>query len=320
MFRMTPGGDLTTLYAFSGGDGDPRGQLAEGADGSFYSTTVGWGNSGTVFKITTNGALTTLVSFVGTNGSKPFAGLVLASNGFFYGTTVAGTVFKMSQAGELTTLIWFTNEGRVYSGLTLGLDGNLYGSTWGSSNSPASVHPGIAFRMTPEGTLTTLATFDYGVQPQEILQAVDGNLYGTTYYGGSANYGFLFQIATDGGLSALHSFTCDAVGIQPSDLMRATDGLIYGTTAGCGADGYGTVFQVSPGLAPLIMIQNPVLNGTEFSFEWNAITGRVYAVEWGSNLFNWYNLNSSVLATGSTMRISSSTLEPQRFFRVGLKP
>ena len=110
------------------------------------------------------------------------------------------------------------------------------------------------------------------------------------------------------------------MGFHASDLMRATDGSLFGTTSSCGSYGYGAVFQASVGPAPVITIQNPVLNGTEFSFEWNAITGRVYAVEWGSNLFIWYNLNSSVVATGSTMRISSSALEPQRFFRVGLKP
>jgi len=138
------------LYSFQRGPRTPYAGLVLGSDGNFYGTTQQGGSSGagTVFQITTNGVLTTLVSFNYANGASPLAGLVLGNDGNFYGTTDsggssdAGTVFQMTPQGVLTTLVSFSspvydgsgastnaNGANPQAGLTLGSDGNFYGTT-----------------------------------------------------------------------------------------------------------------------------------------------------------------------------------------------
>ena len=140
VFKITPGGKLTTLHRFDATDGDyPYGGVVESAEGMFYGTTGGGGahDWGTVFKMTASGKLTTLHSFDGTDGSSAYA-LGLGSDGNFYGTTstggapVDGTVFKITPKGTLTVLHTFDEkDGKdVYSGLVQGTDGTFYGTTY----------------------------------------------------------------------------------------------------------------------------------------------------------------------------------------------
>jgi uncharacterized repeat protein (TIGR03803 family) len=325
VFRMTPGGAVSTLFSFTGDDGDSRGRLVQGNDDTFYGTTKGWYNSGTIFKVTTTGAFANLLVFNGANGTSPFAGLVQAGNGDFYGTTYyggnrgLGTVFKMTPGGDLTTLVSFTNTARVYAGLVRGSDGNLYGTTAGMSNSPSSLLPGIVFKMTPEGALTTLAApFNYQEWPGTLIQASDGNFYGTTSSGGSRGLGTVFQVTAEGLFTTLLEFDC-ANGATPSDLIQATNGLLYGTTWGCGKYGHGTVFQIRLTAPPTI--RNPSISSNQVSFNWAAVSGRVYRVEHTTNLSsnNW-NFDFQGVATNSTMGISQPAFGPQRFYRVVLLP
>jgi uncharacterized repeat protein (TIGR03803 family) len=127
---------LQTLCSFNGSNGrNPYAALTLGSDGNFYGTTYSGGSSsssaGTLFKVTTNGTLTTLVSFDGSNGANPYAALTLGSDGNFYGTTYSGggygTVFKVTTNGTLTTLVSFngSNGDNPYAALTLGSDGNF---------------------------------------------------------------------------------------------------------------------------------------------------------------------------------------------------
>ena len=130
VFKLTPGGVLTTLVEFTGTTGSnkgsyPRAGLVQGFDGNFYGTTYygGASNFGTVFKLTPGGVLTTLVEFTGTAGGNiginPNAGLVQGGDGNFYGTTYyggasgIGTVFKLTPGGVLTTLVEFTGNTRA---------------------------------------------------------------------------------------------------------------------------------------------------------------------------------------------------------------
>ena len=219
-FKLTPSGRLTTLYSFCSQtnctDGkNPSGRLIQGSDGNFYGTTTGGGakGGGTVFRITPSGTLTILYSFCSqtncTDGGDP-NGLILGSDGNFYGTTtggganrIGGTVFKLTPSGRLTTLYSFCGvrepdtfnclDGAEPNGLIQGIDGNFYGTTVGKPGDEVST----VFKLTPLGTLTTLYSFcsqrytctcTDGDLVKGLIQGIDGNLYGTTYVGGANGY------------------------------------------------------------------------------------------------------------------------------------
>jgi uncharacterized repeat protein (TIGR03803 family) len=213
--------------------------------------------------------LTTLFSFDGTDGAVPQAGLVQATNGDLYGTTVSGgtntngTVFKITPGGALTTLYSFCSLGypcadgdSPYAGLVQASNGDLYGTTYsGGAN-----RYGTVFKITPGGTPTTLYSFcsqsgcTDGLAPYAALvQAANGDLYGTTVYGGADGFGTVFKITPSGALTTLYRFCSDypscTDGADPyAGLVQAANGDFYGTTYSGGANGnYGTVFKITPG-------------------------------------------------------------------------
>jgi uncharacterized repeat protein (TIGR03803 family) len=149
--------------------------------------------------------LKTLVNFDGTNGSNPAASLIQGTDGNFYGTASrggtssacgtsgCGTVFKITPAGKLTTLRSFDHtDGNGPSGLVQAIDGNFYGTTYAGGASGTAclgIGCGTVFKITLAGNLTTLHSFDYtdGGNPSALVQATDGNFYGTTYEGGASS-------------------------------------------------------------------------------------------------------------------------------------
>ncbi len=222
VFKITPGGTLTSLHSFSYSvDGaEPYGALAQATNGDFYGTTYQGGPTsayGTLFKITADGTLTTLHNFVSTDGAYPEGALVQAANGKLYGTTYmggancapygCGAIFEASLAGDVTLFYSFAATG--------------------------------------------------GTEPVSgVIQATDRNFYGTTVYTGSGEtgYGTVFEITAGGTPSPLHTFTdTDTDGATVSDgLVQGTDGSFYGTTYEGGSDNIGTVFNVSVGLKPFV--------------------------------------------------------------------
>jgi uncharacterized repeat protein (TIGR03803 family) len=256
---------LTTLYSFSGDDGaSPPEGLVQGSDGNFYGTTQYGGTNGlgTVFRISTNGALTSLYSFTGTNdGANPTAGLLQGRDGYFYGTTYyggtnnSGTVFKISTNGALTSLYSFTHgtDGEYpFLGLVQGSDGNFYGTTsgGGSTGGEYPFSPGTVFKIGSNGVLTTLYSFtggNDGANPYAVLvQGSDGNFYGTTEYGGTNGVGTVFKMSANGALTSLYSFTGTNDGANPvRGLVQGSDGNFYGTTQNGGTNGWGTVFKIT---------------------------------------------------------------------------
>ncbi len=278
---------------------DPSGgTLVQGTDGSLYGTTQFGGGifncdggltCGTVFKITLGGRLTTLHAFNGADGYLPFGGLVQATDGNFYGTTQkgganqancgngtgggCGTVFKITPDGTFTTLYSFCSQSNCTDGyyphgaLVQGTDGNLYGTTFYSCNGDCG--GGTVFKITPSGTLTTLYTFCSlpncadGDQPWGgLIQATDGNFYGTaTLYGANGHGGTVFQITPSGTFTTLYSF-CSQPGCADGKtpygrLTQAADGNFYGTTyyggtnTDCGGNACGTVFRLATGLSSM---------------------------------------------------------------------
>lgn len=280
VFKVSPGGTLTTLYNFCAQtnciDGDsPMAGLVQGTDGSFYGTTIYGGTGdfcglgcGTIFKVTPSGTLTTLHSFAGypTDGSNPLAGMIQATDGNFYGTTIGGgtngdgTVFKITPAGVFTVLYSFCSQPLCADGelpdsaVTQGPDGNFYGTV----SSGGAYFYGTVFRMTPGGLLTTLYSFcpqfgcaDGGSPSTGLVQGADGNFYGATSLGGASNAcldvgcGTVFRITPGGKLTTLHSFD-GTDGNGPLSLAGASDGNFYGTVGG-GPGLDGSAFQITPG-------------------------------------------------------------------------
>jgi uncharacterized repeat protein (TIGR03803 family) len=247
----------------------PWATLVQGNDGNFYGTTQNGGNTacalgcGTIFKITPTGKLTTF-SFNGTNGSQPFAGLVQAANGDFYGVTTsggaynAGTVFKFTPNGGLITLYSF-NPDTGYApmgGLVLASDGNFYGTASGGGVPTGQCDPGCGtiFKITPKGTYTTLHNFnglpDGGMPLATMTQASDGKLYGTASdLGNAGSYGTVFTITPKGKFTVVHQFD-NTDGAYPfGGLIQGTDGNFYGQTDLGGASDYGafgTVYKMTP--------------------------------------------------------------------------
>jgi uncharacterized repeat protein (TIGR03803 family) len=294
VFKITPSGTLTTLYSFcsQGGCGDgtePTAGLVQGTGGDFYGTTRSTGSpgDGTVFRITSSGALTTLYSFCSQSGCAdgrlPAAGLVQAAGGNLYGTTsdggakcrfgdsACGTVFRITPSGTLTTLHSFCSQSGCKGGdpegaLVQATDGNFYGTTAaGGANSRGTV-----FKITPSGTLTTLYDFcsqsscTDGSDPiAGLVQATDGNFYGTTGGGGANDWGTVFKITPSGTLTTLYSFCSQSGctdGKEPTALLQDTNGNFYGTTFAGGAGTpcpgrCGTVFSLSVGLGPFVKTQ-----------------------------------------------------------------
>jgi uncharacterized repeat protein (TIGR03803 family) len=268
---------FTTLLNFEATNGaNPTAGLIRATDGNLYGTTSygGANHDGSVFKITPSGTLTTVYSFCSlarcADGANPMGGVIQATDGNFYGTTELGTIFKLTPSGTLTTLATLTAaEGESpVAGLVQGTDGNLYGTaSEGGANSNCSttlaerdsdaeplgrfVTCGTVFKVTLSGTLTTLASLNMssGFRPSSpLVQASDGNFYGTAQEGGTADDGTIFKITPGGTLTTLHSFT-GGDGEKPlGALIQSTDGNLYGTTSFGGSSSAnfgGTVFKIT---------------------------------------------------------------------------
>jgi uncharacterized repeat protein (TIGR03803 family) len=277
------------IFTFDGRNGaGPWGALVQGFDGYFYGVT-NYGNAldvnaGIVFTIGPNGRLKTLYNFcshtnssgVCLDGSYPSAGLVLAGNGDFYGTTTGGgsgtpdcmndsgcgTVFQITPAGQLTTLYNFCSKTNCTDGvdpmaaLVVGTNGNFYGTTLhGGSNAVCSNGCGTIFEITRGGQLTTLYAFcsdgspcTDGANPTGLVRATDGSFYGTTQAGGTPDgYGTVFRITPAGEFTTLHTFCtrkhCTDGAYPNAALVQGANGNFYGSTT----NNTGTIFEITPG-------------------------------------------------------------------------
>ena len=291
---------LQVLHTFAGDpDGASPGALIQGVDGNFYGTTRMGGDSsnGTAFQMTPDGTVSILHSFADgpDDGKEPEGALIQASDGDFYGTTAKGgtfgkgTVYRMTADGSVTLLYSFAGEpdgSTPLGGLLEATDGNLYGTTyWGGAFSN-----GTAFRIAPNGSgYAVLHDFARGVDGAwpvaSLVQATDGNFYGTTALGGggagcgSAGCGTAFRMTVDGVVTILHAFSMETDGAGPSGaLIEAAPGTFYGTTgSGPSGVGNGTIFQLTvDGLFATVQIFNgptdgafpytPLIQGTDGNF------------------------------------------------------
>lgn len=251
--------------AFSDGS-YPYAGVVQGKDGNLYGTTYAGGsnNAGTVYKAAPGGAPSTIYSFgaSSTDGTSPFAALVLGSDGNFYGTNSAGgangkgTVFQITPSGALTTLHAFgadTDGAEPSANLVQGKDGSFYGTT----QTGGAYGGGTIYKITSAGVITNFYSFggvanDAASSYSGLVQASDGNFYGTTTLGGANGEGTVFKLTSDGVYSVIYSFSAidsdkNADGALPyAGLVQGSDGNLYGATSYGGAHNFGTIFKITP--------------------------------------------------------------------------
>ncbi|HEV7927968.1 MAG TPA: choice-of-anchor tandem repeat GloVer-containing protein [Verrucomicrobiae bacterium] len=287
IFQISAAGALMPMYSFTNLDpvpydgSYPYAALTQGTNGLLYGLAQSGGSNGTgtIFKVTTNGAFTSLYAFsplvtqrghgtpLSTNadGAVPKYALVLDTNdGNFYGTTDQGgtnsygTLFQLTHAGKLTVLYAFSNSvdgASPRAPLLVYTNGDLYGTTfYGGSNGSGAV-----FRATAAGQVTALYSFTNGIDganPEAaLIDGKDGNLYGVCSAGGSNGTGSIYKITTNGVLTPLYSFSAGSSsfsgqynvdGINPNSLLLGSDGNFYGTAQFGTASGDGCIFEITP--------------------------------------------------------------------------
>ena len=286
VFKVTQLEKEKTVHDFVGPPNDgciAIGNMIIDANGNLYGTTSGGGKgrAGAVFELSPDGAETVLHSFCPkgsppcAHGANPNAGLIADAAGNLDSTTESGgsqrcsagcgTVFQLAADENETVLYKFKgppSDGSNSDGaLVMDASGSLYGTLFygGISGCLGDAGCGAVFKLVPVGTETILHFFTGkkgdGANPFAGLVAdADGNLYGTTEYGGgpgctvsALGCGTVFKLATDGTETVLHSFGKGNNGARPiGGVITDSDGNLYGTTNQGGADGDGTVFEVTP--------------------------------------------------------------------------
>lgn len=270
VFKLTTAGSFTRLYAFTNQTNDgnyPASPLLKASDGNYYGTTQQGGANGygAVYRLTPAGVYTTIYSFStsGTDGVYPAGPLAQGSDGLLYGATQYGgtsgngTIYKLKTDGTGFVTLRSLNgtiDGRYpNSGLIRASNGSFYGVTQdGQSADGSTGYCGVVFRITAAGAFTALKGFACnsadGSAPNALMQASDGNLYGTTQYGGASNAGTVFKLSLSGAFTSLYSFDyySAVTGFSPGQgLVQGTDGLLYGTTAVAGPNGGGVFFKIT---------------------------------------------------------------------------
>lgn len=249
VFRVSPTGTVSTLHSFAGYPTDgtyPYAALTRDSAGNLYGTTYSGGSvnicsgrpgCGTVFKLSATTGETVLYNFTdGADGALPTGSLTLDSAGNLYGLTggnTGGVMFKITPSGAFSTIYDFDQ----YPGFGATLIENPAGDFFGTNYNGGSGY-GNVFEVTPEGQETTLYSFTGGTGGSDVnsklTQDSHGNLYGTTFAGGSMDEGAVFKITASGVYSVVYSF-CQlakcADGYEPYGwLTRDSQGNLYGLT------------------------------------------------------------------------------------------
>lgn len=282
VFKLARKKRETTVHEFSGEPNDgcnPESALIIGKNGDFYGTTNGGGknlSNGTVFRLTPHHVETVLYDFCAkancADGGSPYAGLTADAAGNLYGTTErggsrhckfeCGALFKLAPHGTEKILYAFKgspDDGSIPDGnVVIDQMGNLYGSLYvgGRRGCYANLGCGAIFKIAPHGKETILRLFKGGRKDGAnpvagpILDG-NGNLLGTTYYGGNQDCGLgcgtVFAIAPDRAMTILHEFNGATDGANPTaGLVVDSLGNLYGATTFGGASGYGTLFEITP--------------------------------------------------------------------------
>jgi uncharacterized repeat protein (TIGR03803 family) len=281
------------------------GSFMQATDGNFY-TGAGPGEygQGDILRVTPSGEFQVLYSFCSQSdcpdGRIPLTP-ILGSDGNLYGATEAGgnrfgggTIYKMTLDGKLTTLYSFciTNfcqDGAGPYGLIQATDGNLYGET----NSGGMDDSGTIFRVSPTGEFKVLHYFcsqasclgSDAPTPSGLIQGIDGNLYGTTRFGGPHNGGALYRLTLAGEYTVIYNF-CSLSncldGGGANQILQDSKGNFFGTTVGGGSKGYGTVFELTSSNQYIVLDSFNFVRGTPYSGLTLASDGNFYGTTSGA--------------------------------------
>lgn len=270
VFVMSLSGSESVIRSFTGGvNAFPQGVI-KSSQGFLAGTTEGVGTKagerrnygGTVFTLNRGDkALYKFNNPDGSDGLDPQGGLAQDAQGNFYGTTYlggvngSGIIFEVTPSGVESVLHSFggVGDGSLPNGnLIRDGKGNLYGTT-GLGGAYGS---GTAFEVSASGTETLLHSFGSGTDGKfpgaGLVMDSQGNLFGTTYSGGTFGYGTVFEL-TAGNEVVLYNFTGGTDGANPeANLILDAQGNLYGTTREGGivnsqcSTGCGTVFELTP--------------------------------------------------------------------------
>jgi uncharacterized repeat protein (TIGR03803 family) len=255
---LTPAlAQVTGIYNFTA-TGSPQspqlvGVIAQGTDGNMYTTSPEYipsTKTSVVFKFTPSGKMTVIYTFPA--GVQSYSGLVLGTNGDFYGTTYnggtggKGTVFKITRQGVLTTLYNFLGENDGANPMSPPIE--ISGVLYGTATAGGMDNDGTVYRLKPSGQLTPLVQFSGATGEDPVAPLVlgnDGRLYGITRASTLANGPcIVFSLATSGTDFTEGSFG-EAYSYSEAALVQGTDGNFYGTVY-TNIDGSGQVFKVTP--------------------------------------------------------------------------
>src|ERR1035438_4036954 len=245
VYKLDTTGNETVLHSFSGvPDGAfPEGGVVADSAGNLYGTTYNggipaiYGGQGAVYKLDTAGQETVYPFGGPLRGSNPTTGVIRDPAGDLYGATPEGgtadegVVYKLNAAGQEKVLYSFTggaDGGAPNGGVIRDSAGNLYGTTGGGG----AANCGVVYKVDPAGQETVLYSFTGGADGAgpiaSLIRDSAGNLYGTTYSGGTAGYGVVYKLNVAGQETVLHSFTFGADGGYPAGgVIRDSAGDLY---------------------------------------------------------------------------------------------
>jgi uncharacterized repeat protein (TIGR03803 family) len=285
ILAMTPAGIVTQIHAFDyvAEGAFPRGGLTLGTDGNLYgalSASSGSGTFGSIFKITTAGAVTILHTFSDTgDGASPNFPPIQATDGNFYGTVGSsgssgnGVLYKLTPSGKFTVLHTFNRnvDGDGGQALVQGTDGKLY-----TVAAEGSGCWGTVLQFTTTGTVKVLHNLacdqSEGISPTSpLVQAADGSFYGVCNQGGTQSSGTIWKISPSGSFKLLYSVNGTSDGQYPGNgLSLGTDGKLYGSTEYEGVNGGagtgGTLFQFTTAGKYTVLFSFTGGNGASGSF------------------------------------------------------
>lgn len=247
---------ISVIHSFAGPEGSSPTALMLATDGNYYGTTNYGGSAGlgVLFKITSGGTYTLLHSFLGgSDGEFPQDAPIQASDGNIYGVTVGGvgtaaTVYKYTRSGAYSIVYTLpTSSGAYAQGVMQGSDGNLYVT----ANGGGAIGCGSIVKLTLPGVLKQVHSFSctnnggsYPVAP--LIQASNGDYYGTTPDGGSSDFGVLYQLGASFGETVSHTFTSSGARTPEGGLMQGTDGNLYGVSMSSGNLDGGILYTWNP--------------------------------------------------------------------------